>query len=155
MVFITVMESVYSAVRTDSLHKSDYVSSLRTFCKSYLQIWIRQLIHIWNQIVSPKSFSNFTASFSCIWTTTAIQKQHHVSTIKTSCLTTSFKTENLLHAFKNQCCPIYSNDMYNYSFWYITFCCYTLYINHHWYWFHKTYEKHFVATHTSLEERKF
>jgi len=28
MVFITVVESVYSAVRSDSLHKADYVSSL-------------------------------------------------------------------------------------------------------------------------------
>jgi len=29
MVFITVVESVYSAVRTDSLYKGDYVSSLK------------------------------------------------------------------------------------------------------------------------------
>ena len=35
MVFITVVESVYSAVRTDSLHKADYVSSLKGSCVSY------------------------------------------------------------------------------------------------------------------------
>ena len=29
LVFITVMESVYSAVRTDSLYKVDYVSSVK------------------------------------------------------------------------------------------------------------------------------
>jgi len=29
MVFIALVESVYSAVRTDSLHKADYVSSLK------------------------------------------------------------------------------------------------------------------------------
>jgi hypothetical protein len=29
LVFITVVESVYSAVRTDSLYKADYVSSLK------------------------------------------------------------------------------------------------------------------------------
>jgi len=29
LVFITVMESVYSAVRTDSLYKADYVSPLK------------------------------------------------------------------------------------------------------------------------------
>jgi len=29
MVFITVVESVYSAVRTDSLHKTDNASSLK------------------------------------------------------------------------------------------------------------------------------
>jgi len=29
LVFIIVVESVYSAVRTDSLHKADYVSSLQ------------------------------------------------------------------------------------------------------------------------------
>jgi hypothetical protein len=29
LVFITVAESVYSAVRTDSLYKADYVSPLR------------------------------------------------------------------------------------------------------------------------------
>jgi hypothetical protein len=29
LVFITAMESVYSAVRTDSLYKADYVSSLK------------------------------------------------------------------------------------------------------------------------------
>jgi hypothetical protein len=42
--FITVVESVYSAVRTDFLYKADYVSSLkgyliykneRTYCKHY------------------------------------------------------------------------------------------------------------------------
>ena len=29
LLFITVVESVYSAVRTDSLYKADYVSSLK------------------------------------------------------------------------------------------------------------------------------
>ena len=29
LVFITVVESVYSAVRNDSLYKADYVSSLK------------------------------------------------------------------------------------------------------------------------------
>jgi hypothetical protein len=29
LVFITVVESVYSAVRTDSLYKADYVSPLK------------------------------------------------------------------------------------------------------------------------------
>jgi len=29
LVFINVVESVYSAVRTDSLYKADYVSSLK------------------------------------------------------------------------------------------------------------------------------
>ena len=29
LVFIAVVESVYSAVRTDSLHKADYLSSLK------------------------------------------------------------------------------------------------------------------------------
>jgi hypothetical protein len=29
IVFITVVKSVYSAVRTDSLHKVDYISSLK------------------------------------------------------------------------------------------------------------------------------
>ena len=29
LVFITVVESVYCAVRTDSLYKADYVSSLK------------------------------------------------------------------------------------------------------------------------------
>ena len=29
LVFITMVESVYSAVRTDSLHKADYVWSLK------------------------------------------------------------------------------------------------------------------------------
>jgi hypothetical protein len=29
LVFIAVVESVYSAVRTDSLHKADYVSSFK------------------------------------------------------------------------------------------------------------------------------
>ena len=29
LVFITAVESVYSAVRTDSLYKADYVSSLK------------------------------------------------------------------------------------------------------------------------------
>jgi len=29
LVFITVVESVYSAVRADSLYKADYVSSLK------------------------------------------------------------------------------------------------------------------------------
>jgi len=29
MVFITVVESVYGTVRTDSLYKADYVSSLK------------------------------------------------------------------------------------------------------------------------------
>jgi len=29
LVFITVVESVYSAVRTDSLYKAEYVSSLK------------------------------------------------------------------------------------------------------------------------------
>jgi len=29
LVFITVVESVYSAVRTDVLYKADYVSSLK------------------------------------------------------------------------------------------------------------------------------
>jgi hypothetical protein len=29
LIFITVMESVYSAVRADSLYEADYVSSLK------------------------------------------------------------------------------------------------------------------------------
>ena len=32
VVFIIVMESVYCAVRTDSLYKTDYVSSLKGYC---------------------------------------------------------------------------------------------------------------------------
>jgi hypothetical protein len=32
LVFITVVESVYSAVRTDSLYKADYVSFLKDEC---------------------------------------------------------------------------------------------------------------------------
>ena len=35
MVFIIVVESVYSAVRTDSLHKADYASSLK-------EVWASQ-----------------------------------------------------------------------------------------------------------------
>jgi len=34
----------------------------------------------------------------------SIPSKHH-------CLTTSFKTENLLNAVNNQCSPMYSNDM--------------------------------------------
>jgi len=34
LVFITVVESVYSAVRTNSLYKADYIESLKCYCLS-------------------------------------------------------------------------------------------------------------------------
>jgi hypothetical protein len=37
LVFITVVESVYSAVRTDALHKADYVLSLK--CEIYILVF--------------------------------------------------------------------------------------------------------------------
>jgi hypothetical protein len=68
MVFITVVESVYSAVRTDALYKEDYVSFLKGQRRNTVSISFTIIVVSHNTVDNRRENKNFSPEdYSSSW----------------------------------------------------------------------------------------